>query len=138
MTKIYVDTEFNGFGGQLISMALVAENGLEFYEVLVCKKPVTWVEKNVIPHLGKDPISIENFRIVLQTYLWGFRDIEIIADWPEDIVHFCSTLLTGPGIMLPTRSVIAMTIDRSLGSGKSKIPHNALEDARAIMQSNKN
>lgn len=31
MTKIAVDCEFNGFGGQLISMALVTEHGDEWY-----------------------------------------------------------------------------------------------------------
>jgi hypothetical protein len=31
MTRIAVDCEFNSFGGQLISMALVTEHGDEWY-----------------------------------------------------------------------------------------------------------
>ena len=32
--NIYIDCEFNGFGGKLISMALCADDGREFYEVV--------------------------------------------------------------------------------------------------------
>ncbi len=32
--NIWIDCEFNEFGGDLISMALVADDGQEFYEVL--------------------------------------------------------------------------------------------------------
>ncbi len=32
--RYYIDTEFNGTGGQLLSLALVREDGLSFYEVL--------------------------------------------------------------------------------------------------------
>lgn len=31
--RIYLDTEFNGHGGELISIALVDENGQDFYGV---------------------------------------------------------------------------------------------------------
>ncbi len=34
--NLFLDCEFNGFGGELISMALVDEHGLFFYEVLEC------------------------------------------------------------------------------------------------------
>jgi len=37
--RIYIDTEFNEFQGALISMALVAADGEEFYEVLACENP---------------------------------------------------------------------------------------------------
>lgn len=32
--KLFIDCEFNEFGGDLLSMAIVSENGDEFYEVL--------------------------------------------------------------------------------------------------------
>jgi hypothetical protein len=58
--------------------------------------------------------------------------IHIIADWPEDISHFCNALLTGPGTRLNTPR-LTMEVRRDL-HGDSKIPHNALEDARAIAE----
>jgi len=133
-TKLYIDCEFNGFGGELISMALFAEHDLYFYEVLECDEPDGWVAEHVMPFLNKHPIDKEIFKAKLQSFLGGFEHVEIIADWPEDIIHFCSKLLTGPGMMLQTMPVITMTIDRNLGSGNSRIPHNALEDARAIRE----
>ena len=46
--KLFLDCEFNGFGGELISMALVDENERYFYEVLPCINPTAWVLDNVI------------------------------------------------------------------------------------------
>ena len=62
MSNLYIDCEFNEFGGQLISMALVTGTGFEFYEVLDCPNPGPWVKDNVIPILGKEPISKEEFQ----------------------------------------------------------------------------
>lgn len=41
--RFFIDCEFNEFRGELISMALVAEDGREFYEVLPCPNPGAWV-----------------------------------------------------------------------------------------------
>lgn len=131
MTRIYIDTEFNGFNGRLISMALVAEDGNEFYEVLECPKPVEWVAYNVMPFLEKDPVDGMIFQTKLQQFLHQYKKIELIADWPEDIKHFCSALITGPGLCL-NHPPITMTIRQDLSSKDSKVPHNALHDARAI------
>lgn len=132
MTEIFIDTEFNGFNGQLISMALVTKDGNEFYSVLDCKNPIEWVKNNVIPVLNQEPeIHYAAFQAKLQEYLMQFDEITLIADWPEDIKHFCQSLILRPGksMNLPT---INMVIDPNIHSIFSKIRHNALEDARAI------
>lgn len=129
--NLYIDTEFNEFKGELISMALVAESGEEFYEVLECKNPGAWVSENVMPILFKDPIPLDVFQYRLQSFLYKFDKIHVIADWPEDIQHFCSALITGPGICL-NYPPLTMESRRDLSSGDSKVPHNALYDARAI------
>ena len=67
MTKIYIDTEFNEFKGDLISLALVAETGEEFYEVLECKNPGPWVAEHVMPILEKDPIDRALFQTELKS-----------------------------------------------------------------------
>jgi hypothetical protein len=51
--NIYIDCEYNGFNGSLISMALVTMDGQEFYEVLPCDCPDEWVAANVMPVLNK-------------------------------------------------------------------------------------
>ena len=131
MTKIYIDTEFNEFKGDLISLALVAETGEEFYEVLECKNPGPWVAEHVMPFLEKEPVSREVFQTTLQRFLFRFSKLNIIADWPDDIKYFCESLITDPGESL-NHPPISFILDRTLSSNDSKVPHNALHDARAI------
>lgn len=128
--NIYIDTEFNEFQGELISMALVAESGPEFYEVLPCEKPGPWVAENVMPILGQAPVTKPVFQLRLQHWLAQFNSVHLIADWPEDIQHFCQSLITGPGMRLNTPP-LTMEIRRDLDA-ESALPHNALADARAI------
>lgn len=132
--KMFIDTEFNEFGGDLISMALVAEDGNEFYEVLECSNPGSWVSKTVMPILNKDPISKQLFTIMLVNFLGQYDSIELYADWPDDIKYFCEAIITGPGEMI-NLSKFSAVVDRKLSARDSKIPHNALEDARAIHDS---
>lgn len=130
--RVWIDTEFNDFKGMLISMALVAEDGREFYEVRHCKNPVDWVAEHVIPILGKAPISLREMQVELVKFLAQFDSVHLVADWPEDIQHFCETLITDPGTRLDTPPLM-MEIRRDLDA-VSALPHNALEDARAIMR----
>lgn len=127
--KIWIDTEFNEFQGDLISMALCAEDGEEFYEVLECKNPGPWVAENVMPILGKEPISIDLFRVRLGYFLRCYDAIHLIADWPEDIAHFCRALITGPGERLSTPPLTMEVVREDYAS---RLPHNALEDARGM------
>ena len=55
--RYFLDTEFNGFGGALISLALVPEHGdQEYYATLPLPEPVhPWVERHVVPYLGSVP-----------------------------------------------------------------------------------
>ena len=133
MTNLYIDTEFNEFQGELISMALVTGTGFEFYEVLECPNPGPWVKENVIPILGKEPIGKSEFQHKLFIFLKHFGKITIIADWPDDIKYFCESLITGPGMAIG-HPPITFILDRSLSSGDSKVLHNALYDARAIAE----
>jgi hypothetical protein len=128
--NIYVDCEFNEFQGALISMALVAQDGREFYEALPCDNPGPWVAEHVMPIINRHPIPENWFKHRLGQYLVQFERVHIIADWPEDIAHFCQALITGPGMRLNTPP-LTMEVRRDLDA-VSLIPHNALEDARAI------
>jgi hypothetical protein len=141
MTTFYLDTEFNSFGGDLISLALVSQDlEVQFYEVLPWAhlNLHPWVETNVIPVLFKNPYGS---KLDAQRKLAKFltenavdNEITIVADWPEDIKHLCDFLLTGPGTCLSIPNII-MIIDRvNLPSTTeySLTPHNALEDAKAL------
>ena len=129
--NIYIDTEFNDFGGELISLAMVDENGREFYAVLNCQNPTPWVAENVIPVLGQRFASLRMLQTRMEAWLAEYDSVHIVADWPEDIAHFCRALITGPGMRMDTPP-LTLEVRRDLSSEASAIPHNALEDARAI------
>lgn len=127
--NIWIDCEFNDFQGELISMALVDERGNEFYEALWCAEPSKWVANHVMPVLGICPVSKQKFQERLAAYLAKYPAIHIIADWPEDIAHFCESLITGPGYRLNTPP---LTMEILRVDSVSELPHNALADARAF------
>lgn len=142
--RYFLDTEFNGFGGALISLALVPEDGEEFYATLQSEvAALPWVEQNVVPFLDHVPVGLVSPRlsrrdaaIALSHYLAIDPEPEILADWPEDISQFCNLLMTGPGEMVP---VPAITFQLTpLGgfstAANSAVPHNALHDARALKE----
>jgi hypothetical protein len=134
--RFYLDTEFNGFGGELISLALVPADSEvpTFYRVVEWTQPtVPWVAEHVIPHLGMDPVSRETAARELAAYLNLYGWKTIVADWPTDFEHFLGLLITGPGQM-----VDVPPFDMEFRRGgfdpatHSRIPHNALEDAIAL------
>lgn len=134
--RLFLDTEFNGFGGSLISMALVPEEDgyQEFYKELnVSGQLDPWVRDNVVPHLTLTPSSYSEFQQALANYLWVMGECTIVADWPDDIKYFCEALITGPGEMHSFVPNIRFELDLGI-EYESLVPHNALHDARAIKQ----
>jgi hypothetical protein len=127
---LYIDCEFNGFLGELVSMALIDTNGNIWYEVLECFNPTDWMALNVIPVLNKKPIGVEEFQSSLADFLKQYSSIHLVADWCEDITHFCQTLILAPGKCIDIPSW-TMEVRRDIDA-PSMIPHNALEDAKAI------
>jgi len=134
--KLWIDTEFNEYRGALISLALVAENGSYWYGVRYCDDPGWWVREHVIPHLNKDPERDASLRESLDCFLRSFEHIHIVSDWPGDIAHFCNFLEWAPGERIgPDRITFEVRRDLPDTAKTSKIPHNALEDARALAAS---
>lgn len=137
----YIDCEFDGFNGPLLSMGIVTPLGHQFYEVLKYDKiNDPWVEKNVVPHLNKRPIDEDVFRAKLVDFLHntGYDQdfMCVIADWPDDLKYFHQYLTTGPGLI--DNRIKKLRIGTMLCIGvpyTSSIPHNALQDALAIMAS---
>lgn len=137
--RYFIDTEFDGFGGDLISMALVREDGHHRYWVLqtAVNAKNEWVINNVLPLIYKGSPQIVVNTIDLSRQIYRFlkkdQDITIIADWPDDIKYFCSTMVFGAG-QCRGLTKVKFQFDRQYGSSESKYPHNALYDALAIEQ----
>jgi hypothetical protein len=136
MKKFFIDTEFNGFGRDLISMAIVGENGEEFYEVVELRPDIlidSFVLEHVLPRTEKQPAQYSVFQDKLREFLIRYvsYDSMIIADWPDDISYFCKAMISSPGECI-CHLRLNMVVDHRLSSSQSKNLHNALEDARAI------
>jgi hypothetical protein len=72
-------------------------------------------------------------RASLGDFLSQFDSVHIISDWPGDIAHFCNFLEYAPGNRIgPDSMSFEVRRDMPDTSKASKIPHNALEDARAL------
>ncbi len=140
--RYFLDTEFNGVGGALLSLALVPDDGEELYLTLQTDDPIVeWVERHVIPYLDAVPEQLQCPRLrradavhELWRYLHNDGDVLIVADWPEDVAQFCNLMITGPGDMVDLRelSFRVHSLPGFSTAANSKVPHNALHDARSL------
>ncbi|HXC73243.1 MAG TPA: hypothetical protein VN640_01030 [Sphingomicrobium sp.] len=153
--RYFLDTEYNGWGGALLSLALVPEDGgQEFYVTLDWDGSLEpWVETNVVPFLDAVPEALVSVRTAreeaarsLSAWLLQEHELqamahypdpvvmEIVADWPEDVAQFCMLLVKGPGarVDIPQLSFTLVELPGFSTAANSKVPHNALHDARAL------
>src|SRR5688572_10879778 len=107
--RYFLDCEYNGFGGALLSLALVPEDGgEELYLTFTCAAPIdSWVERNVMPFIENvpgglklPPTSREEAAHIIAMYLAGDGEPEILADWPTDIELLCGLLTFAPRRMV--------------------------------------
>lgn len=134
--RYFLDAEFNGFGGELISLALVPEGAgvPPFYEAIECPDPTPWVAEHVLPVLETKVISRAELADRFADYLIDDADPLLVADWPEDIAHAARLLIVGPGRMKPIRSIRFELVDPGIigTGGTNQAPHNAYHDAMAL------
>ena len=140
--RYFLDTEYNGWGGALLSLGLVGERGDEFYAVIEHDGPIEpWVEHHVLPYLDMVPEPLRGPRLdragaarALAFFLAHDPEPLILADWPEDIAQFAMLLTTGPGMMvaLPPPRFELVSLPGFSTAANSAVPHNALHDARAL------
>lgn len=131
--EMYLDTEFNGHSGELISIAIAADDGSRFYAEL--PEPRVWDEwvfANVFPHLKHQPEARDLARFRLLTYLQARRHGTIYADWPTDFTHLMQLM---SGSVYEPDSMVACTMVLLDGTDtKPATPHNAMSDAEALME----
>lgn len=138
----YLDTEFNGFGRQLLSMALVREDGESLYAVLPAPaEPDPWVAQNVLPLMLGVPRAVrvchctaDELPAYIQWFLEGDKAPRIISDWPDDIRYFCQAVITGPGQMIsvPSLTFEVRRVDAYPTTLPDAVQHNAWWDAMAL------
>ncbi|CAB3904204.1 hypothetical protein LMG26858_04393 [Achromobacter anxifer] len=138
----YLDTEFDGFGGPLLSLALVREDGASLYLIYqghAAQQP--WVRENVLPIMRAVPLPVSAvnchhhggaYRIA--EFLHGDPSPHINTDWPDDVRYFCQAIITAPGQMvaIPHLSFEIHRVDSYPTTLDGAIQHNAWWDAMAL------
>jgi hypothetical protein len=143
--RYYLDTEFNEFGGELISLALVREDGKSIYLVYPdLEEYGPWVKENVVPILWSVPESSNAHYLtshrhgaeLIQEFLSGDPQPFIITDWPDDIRYFCQAIITGPGMMINIPGVVfqMIRVDAYPTTLVGAVQHNAYWDAMALRE----
>lgn len=143
--RYYLDTEFNGFGGALISMAVIREDGRSFYAISPASNGHLvdpWVAEHVFPFLDSVPPDVHISRPesdqaladLLQAFLAGDSNPVIVSDWPDDIRYFCNAVITGPGMMvkIPQLKFEMHRVDAYPTVLTGAVQHNAWWDAMAL------
>ena len=141
----FLDTEFNSFGGELISLALVREDDKSIYLIypeLESYDP--WVADNILPILHDVPPTItchvletkEQAAYLLQEFFLGDYHPRIITDWPDDIRYFCAELITKPGQMInvPNINFSMLRVNAYPTLVQGAVQHNAWWDAVALKE----
>ena len=143
---LYLDTEFNGFNGSLISLALIGSDDRIFYEI---QGPISsfsrvrldpWVQEHVMPFLrtekfrtssGREALHPDVFKPYFQRFLSTYDNPIIIADWFADLQHFLK-LLEGPDYGSSLNFKGTLKLVATPDDLHSEVPHNALSDAIAL------
>lgn len=130
--RAFIDCEFNGSHGELISMAIISEDGMRvFYEVVEHGTPNDWVKENVIPILNKQSISLPAFKDKLKKFLDCLPRLTLIADHTADLFYFTQAITGNEGWMM-VNYPLELIMDPDISAKKSTLLHNALEDAKAL------
>lgn len=141
--RYYLDCEFAGYQGALISMALVREDAEYLYVILPRPANIPdWVRQNVMPILEAVPPNVKPKKIMhsqlsktIEDFLKEDENPVIITDWPDDITYFCESILTGPGTMIniPRLSFRMHRVDAWPNTIVGAVRHNAFWDAFALL-----
>lgn len=149
MTPIYIDCEFDGHGGPLLSIALVRSREDSLYiRVSDTEAKDPWVVENVVPLL--DSHEAPSFALVP---LFGVGELvrdfigssilpgspQIVADSPVDIGRFCEVLSTRPDGTWASTGYERMlfevhNVDCYPTSVEGAVQHNAWWDALALRE----
>jgi hypothetical protein len=152
MIRHYFDTEFNGYGGKLMSAAMVRDEQDALYLIddaaiqtlLMNGEMDPWVRENVVPILYSPPAGIEpvhapssEWGALISEFIYREDEVpQVFADWMTDIADLMNLFVTGPGTGVPMAHQTHMVCLRHLDVYPTTLPgavqHNAAWDALAL------
>ena len=142
-TRFYIDCEFDGHNGPLISMGIVREDGHNCYIVARKRARDPWVRANVLPIIGHHhadatmKVAPNAVGRAIRCFIDPCECPVIIADSPVDIARFCSALSTGPDGQWEPADYPAMrfevhNVDCYPNDIEGAVQHNAWWDAVSL------
>lgn len=139
--RYYLDCEFDGFGGSLISVGFVREDRHSLSFVVQDWADDPWVRANVIPILWAANASTkfctpEEGAAMVADFLKGDPDPVIVTDWPADIRYFCQLIEFPGGNMAPIPGLKFefRRVDAYPTQLEGAVQHNAWWDAMALRE----
>lgn len=140
--RYYIDCEFDGHRGELLSIALVREDGDGIYITTTAEARDEWVLANVVPLLDKHECKKtvrclpDEVGAVIKAYISGDHPT-IVADSPVDIYRFCDAVSTGPcgdwtSAEYPRMTFEVLNVDCYPTDLAGAVQHNAWWDAMAL------
>lgn len=139
----YIDCEFDGHNGPLLSIAMVREDGKSIHITVVEEAEDPWVIENVVPVLSEHKADKgynmyqEDVGPYLLYFMGNCQNPTIIADSPVDIGRFCRVISTGldggwRSTAFPQMTFIVRNVDCYPTTLKGAVQHNAWWDAMAL------
>lgn len=142
--RFYIDCEFDGHSGPLLSMALVREDGRSIHIATTGEARDPWVVANVVPIMGMHQatlnwsgVHLNDVGTVIRHFLGDVENPVIVADSPVDIWRFCSAISTSStggwaSAEYPTMTFEVHNVDCYPTVLKGAVQHNAWWDAMAL------
>jgi hypothetical protein len=147
MARFYIDCEFDGHNGPLLSVALAHENGRSIHIRTDQRATDPWVIANVEPLMesfGRESdfvtssvVPLNDVGLEIRWFIGNEPQPKIIADSPVDIARFCQAISTGAdGGWCSTdyerMTFIVENIDCYPTDLPGALQHNAWWDAMAL------
>jgi hypothetical protein len=145
LMKYYLDCEFDGHNGALLSMALVSVSGRNIHIRTTASPTDPWVIENVEPlmtqHHASEAVVVLPNKVgnAIRSFIGGDQHPVIIADSPVDIGRFCTALSTGPdggwaSADYPLMTFEVHNVDCYPTTLPGAVQHNAWWDAMALRE----
>lgn len=144
-SRFYIDCEFDGHGGPLISFAIVAQDGRSAHATVIDCTEIhdPWVSENVVSKLRSLPdahnIDLPLLAIgpLLRLFIRDCLHPIIVADSPVDIGRFCQAISTNAkgdwaSTEYPRMTFEVRNVDCYPTTLEGAVQHNAWWDAMAL------
>lgn len=141
--KFYIDCEFDGHNGLLLSMAIIREDGHSIHIKTHNTAFDDWVLENVVPLMDSHEahwsewIPENEVGPSIKSFMGDCPSPIIIADSPVDIGRFCAAISTGPdggwsSADFPLMTFEVHNVDCYPTTLEGAVQHNAWWDAMAL------